>query len=61
MVTDGFILVGGRIVGTWTAMEGTVAVTPLRPFTRSEHVAVAKQGRELAALISDYAITAKRR
>ncbi|WP_197288147.1 DNA glycosylase AlkZ-like family protein [Nocardia sp. NRRL S-836] len=47
-----FVLVDGRVAGTWTAGEGTVAVTPLRLFTEAEHVAVAEQGRELAAFIS---------
>jgi hypothetical protein len=47
-----FVLVDGRVAGTWTATEGTVAVTPLRPFTEAEHVAVAEQGRQLASFIS---------
>ncbi|MBM7814426.1 winged helix DNA-binding domain-containing protein [Saccharothrix algeriensis] len=47
-----FVLVDGRVVGTWTATEGTVTVTPLRRFTRAEHTAVAEQGRELASFVS---------
>ncbi|CCH30210.1 winged helix DNA-binding domain-containing protein [Actinosynnema sp. NPDC047251] len=47
-----FVLVDGRVAGTWTATKGTVTVTPLRPFTRAEHTAVAEQGRELASFFS---------
>jgi hypothetical protein len=47
------VLVDGRVTATWTTEDGTVVVTPLRGFSRSEHTAVAEQGRELAAFLSD--------
>ncbi|GAB3458116.1 winged helix DNA-binding domain-containing protein [Streptomonospora sediminis] len=55
------VLVDGRVAATWTveygagdrAGAGTVAVAPLRRFTRDEHAGVAEQGRELASFLSD--------
>ncbi|MDT0304972.1 winged helix DNA-binding domain-containing protein [Streptomonospora wellingtoniae] len=47
-----FVLVDGRVAATWSAEEGTVAVSPLRGFSRAERGAVAEQGRALASLLS---------
>ncbi|MCE6997269.1 winged helix DNA-binding domain-containing protein [Saccharothrix sp. S26] len=47
------VLVDGRVAATWTAEEGAVTVTPLRPFSRAERDAVTGEGLELAAFLSD--------
>jgi winged helix DNA-binding protein len=47
------VLVDGRVAATWTTGDGVVVVTPLRRFSRPEHDAVAEEGRELAAFLSD--------
>ncbi|WP_043622843.1 winged helix DNA-binding domain-containing protein [Nonomuraea candida] len=47
------VLVDGRVAATWTVEADTVTVAPLRPFSRSERAAVAEEGRELAAFLSD--------
>jgi hypothetical protein len=47
------VLVDGRVSATWTVTADTVTVTPLRRLTRAEHAAVAEQGSELAAFLSD--------
>ncbi|GGZ71973.1 winged helix DNA-binding domain-containing protein [Streptomyces subrutilus] len=47
------VLVDGRVAATWTVRAGTVAVAPLHRLTPHERTAVAEQGRELAAFLSD--------
>jgi Winged helix DNA-binding domain len=47
------VLVDGRVAATWTVTAGTVAVTPLRSFSRADRTAVAEEGRALAAFLSD--------
>lgn len=47
------VLVDGRVAATWTVAADTVLVAPLRRFTRAERTAVAEEGRELAAFLSD--------
>ncbi|MGW1058209.1 winged helix DNA-binding domain-containing protein [Micromonospora rubida] len=47
------VLVDGRVAATWSVEAGTVAVTPLRRFSRADRTAVAEQGRELASFLSD--------
>jgi hypothetical protein len=51
------VLVDGRVAATWTVVAdggaGTVAVAPLRRFSRAERTAVAEEGRALAAFLSD--------
>jgi hypothetical protein len=47
------VLVDGRVAATWTVDAGTVVVGPLRRFSRAERAAVAEEGRELAAFLSD--------
>ncbi|WAL68608.1 winged helix DNA-binding domain-containing protein [Amycolatopsis cynarae] len=47
------VLVDGRVAATWTAQAGTVTVTPLRRFSRTEHTAVTEQGAALASFLSD--------
>ncbi|ARF74134.1 hypothetical protein B7C62_19220 [Kitasatospora albolonga] len=49
------VLVDGRTAATWDveAGTGTVTVAPLRPFSRADRTAVAEEGRELAAFLSD--------
>ncbi|WP_326549742.1 winged helix DNA-binding domain-containing protein [Micromonospora sp. NBC_01813] len=57
------VLVDGRVAATWTvdagtsagtsADAGTVTVTPLRVFSRTDRAAVAEQGERVAALLSD--------
>ncbi|RCV49050.1 DNA glycosylase AlkZ-like family protein, partial [Marinitenerispora sediminis] len=47
------VLVDGRVAATWSVEAGTVAVTPLHRFSRADRAAVAEQGRELAAFLSD--------
>ncbi|WP_434446805.1 winged helix DNA-binding domain-containing protein [Lentzea sp. E54] len=49
------VLVDGRVSATWTAEADTVTVAPLRRFSRAEHAAVAEQGQELAAFLTDNA------
>ncbi len=45
------VLVDGRVAATWTTQGDDVVVTPLRPFTRAERVAVAEEREELAAFL----------
>lgn len=47
------VLVDGRVAATWTVEVGAVVVSPLRGFSRADRTAVAEQGRELAAFLSD--------
>ncbi|HWN26413.1 MAG TPA: winged helix DNA-binding domain-containing protein [Actinomycetospora sp.] len=47
-----FVLVDGRVAGTWTAVDGTVTVTPLRRFSRADRTAVGEEGRALAGFLS---------
>ncbi|GFN05818.1 hypothetical protein Smic_43740 [Streptomyces microflavus] len=55
------VLVDGRVSATWDveteagadARRNTVAVTPLRPFSRAERTAVGEEARELAGFLSD--------
>ncbi|GAB1822807.1 winged helix DNA-binding domain-containing protein [Herbidospora sp. RD11066] len=47
------VLVDGRVAATWTVDAGTVAVTPLRPFSGPERDEVAEEGRALASFLSD--------
>ncbi|MFE3450926.1 winged helix DNA-binding domain-containing protein [Nonomuraea sp. NPDC059194] len=47
------VLVDGRVAATWTAEAGTVIVTPLRRLAPADRAAVADEGRELAAFLSD--------
>ncbi|MEW9555036.1 winged helix DNA-binding domain-containing protein [Nonomuraea sp. NPDC050783] len=47
------VLVDGRVAATWTVEDGTVAVAPLRPFSRAERDAVAEEGQALASFLSD--------
>lgn len=47
------VLVDGRVAATWSVHDGTVTVTPLRGFSRSERTAVGEQGRTLASFLSD--------
>ncbi|OKI09958.1 hypothetical protein A6A06_04880 [Streptomyces sp. CB02923] len=48
------VLVDGRVAATWTAAkDGTVAVAPLRRFSRGERTAVAEEGEALASFLSD--------
>lgn len=47
------VLLDGRVAATWTVEDGTVAVTPLRRFSRADRAGVAEQGRELALFLSD--------
>ncbi|MER5703595.1 winged helix DNA-binding domain-containing protein [Micromonospora sp. NPDC002296] len=49
------VLVDGRVAATWTATAGTIAVAPLRGFTRAERTAVAQEADRLAAFLSDTA------
>ena len=46
------VLVDGRVAATWTVEAGTVTVTPLRGFSRSDRTAVAEQGQAMAAFLS---------
>ena len=48
-----FVLVDGRVAGTWTVEEDTVVVTPLRRFSRTERESVAEEGQALALFLSD--------
>ena len=47
------VLVDGRVAATWTVDADVVVVTPLRGFSRAERAAVAEEGREVAAFLSD--------
>ncbi|MEU9190995.1 winged helix DNA-binding domain-containing protein [Streptomyces sp. NPDC048484] len=47
------VLVDGRVAATWTVEDGTVTVTPLSGFTRTDRTAVAEQGQALALFLSD--------
>ncbi|MGI5350541.1 winged helix DNA-binding domain-containing protein [Streptomyces sp. CA-250714] len=47
------VLVDGRVAATWTVEAGTVLVTPLRRFSRTDRAAVAEEGRALASFLSD--------
>ncbi len=47
------VLVDGRVAATWRVDTGTVAVTPLGRLSRADRTAVAEEGRELAAFLSD--------
>ncbi|RII13911.1 hypothetical protein DSC45_21660 [Streptomyces sp. YIM 130001] len=47
------VLLDGRVAATWTVEDGTVAVTPLRRFSRSDRTAVGEAGRSMAAFLSD--------
>ena len=47
-----FVLVDGRVAGTWSAVDGTVTVTPLRRFSRADRTAVGEEGRALAGFLS---------
>ncbi|GAA1322701.1 winged helix DNA-binding domain-containing protein [Pseudonocardia xinjiangensis] len=47
------VLVDGRVAATWSVEAATVIVTPLRRFSRADRSAVAEQGRDLAAFLSD--------
>ncbi|MFD8983989.1 winged helix DNA-binding domain-containing protein [Streptomyces sp. NPDC059564] len=47
------VLVDGRVGATWHVEAATVAVTPLRRFSRAERTAVSEQGRDLASFLSD--------
>ncbi|MGW7514438.1 winged helix DNA-binding domain-containing protein [Streptomyces sp. NPDC054796] len=47
------VLVDGRVAATWYVEDGTVAVTPLRAFSRGERDDVGEEGRALAAFLSD--------
>ncbi|MHA6619874.1 winged helix DNA-binding domain-containing protein [Pseudonocardia sp. DLS-67] len=51
------VLVDGRVAATWTVVAdggaATVVVTPLRRFSRADRTAVAEEGRELAAFLSE--------
>ncbi|WP_336211767.1 winged helix DNA-binding domain-containing protein [Nonomuraea sp. LPB2021202275-12-8] len=47
------VLVDGRVSATWSVTAGTVTVTPLRLFSRTDRAAVAEQARALASFLSD--------
>ncbi|MEV4099370.1 winged helix DNA-binding domain-containing protein [Nonomuraea sp. NPDC049649] len=47
------VLVDGRVAATWEAEAGTVTVSPLRTLSRGERDAVAAEGEELAAFLSE--------
>ncbi|MFG2617104.1 winged helix DNA-binding domain-containing protein [Streptomyces sp. NPDC048507] len=47
------VLVDGRVGAIWDVRDGVVDVVPLRPLSRAERTAVADEGRELAAFLSD--------
>ncbi|MCP2167266.1 winged helix DNA-binding domain-containing protein [Goodfellowiella coeruleoviolacea] len=47
------VLVDGRVAATWTVEADTVVVTPLHRLAPADRTAVAEQGRELAAFLSD--------
>ncbi|MFE9006145.1 winged helix DNA-binding domain-containing protein [Streptomyces sp. NPDC007875] len=47
------VLVDGRVAATWSVDEGTVVVTPLGRLSQADRTAVAEEGREVAAFLSD--------
>lgn len=47
------VLVDGRVAATWSVEAGTVTVSPLSRFSRTDRGAVAEQGAALAAFLSD--------
>ena len=47
------VLVDGRVAGTWTVDADVVVVNPMRRFSRADRAAVAEEGREVAAFLSD--------
>jgi hypothetical protein len=47
------VLVDGRVAATWTLDTDTLAVSPVRRFSRAEHTAVGEEARELAAFLTD--------
>jgi len=47
------VLVDGRVAATWTVDADVVVVTPLGRLSRAERAAVAEEGREVAAFLSD--------
>lgn len=47
-----FVLVDGRVAGTWTSPAGRVVVNPLRRLTRTEHADVAGEADRLTALLT---------
>jgi hypothetical protein len=48
-----FVLVDGRVAGTWTATGGSVTVTPLVRFIRADRTAVGEEARALAEFLGD--------
>lgn len=48
-----FVLVDGRVAGTWTVEDDTVTVAPLRRFSRAERDSVLAEGQALALFLSD--------
>ncbi|MEE1940043.1 winged helix DNA-binding domain-containing protein [Streptomyces sp. TRM 70361] len=47
------VLVDGRVAATWTARDGRLDITPLRPLTAPEQEAVHAEARELAAFLDE--------
>lgn len=47
------VLVDGRVTATWTVEADTVTITPLHHFSPTDRTAVAEQGEQLAAFLSD--------
>ncbi|MFE0459442.1 winged helix DNA-binding domain-containing protein [Kitasatospora sp. NPDC058965] len=47
------VLVDGRVAATWTARDGRLRVSPLRPLTCAEQEAVHAEARELAAFLDE--------
>ncbi|MCG0284267.1 winged helix DNA-binding domain-containing protein [Streptomyces sp. PSAA01] len=47
------VLVDGRVAATWSVDTGTVVVTPLGRLSQADRTAVAEEGREVAAFLSD--------
>jgi hypothetical protein len=47
------VLVDGRVAATWIVNAGTVIVSPLRRFSRTDRSTVAEQARALALFLSD--------
>ena len=50
-----FLLVDGRVAGTWTVPKGstTVEITPLVKIARADRAAVTEEGARLAAFLAD--------
>ena len=48
-----FVLVDGRVAGTWTVEDDTVTVAPLRRLSRAERDSVLAEGQALALFLSD--------